>query len=184
MSVKEITPFVQTNSWAMFHGVFLGVWGILSMVAYYASVVSDSSWSITAMLMMVSSPLVAYFLSKHFREVCGEVEFTFGRGFTHTLLMGMYATLWVALMVFVYLHYFDNGSFFDAYEVKLSSEEVVQELKRVGVWEIYEQSGGVRKMINVLRSFGAANYAALIIYFSLIVGPLFSLIIGGLLKRK
>ena len=185
MANKEISEFSQTNSWAMVHGLLLGAWGVLTLAFACISLICNPMLGWAGEVMFVGSPIVAYFLSKRFRWcVAGDGTFSFGRAFSHTFLMGLYATVWVALATYVYLAFVDNGRVFDAYEAQLQRPEVMAEVKRLGMTQTWEDMGGATKMVNVMRAVGAGNYAGMIVYLSLFVAPIISAVIAVMLKRK
>lgn len=185
MANKEISEFSQTNSWAMMHGLLLGFWGVLTLAFACHSVLHPSALGWLNDLLFLGSPVVAYLLTKHFRQqVTGEGSFPFFKAFSHTFLMGLYATLWVALATYVYLAFFDNGRVFDAYELVLQRPEVMVELKRMGMEQAWNDMGGATKMVNVMRAVGAANYAGMVMYLSLFVAPVISAVIAWMLRRK
>lgn len=185
MAEREISDFSQTNSWAMMHGLILGFWGVATLVVMLVSVMYFPMIGLLNDVMFIGSPILAYGLTKRFRkQVVGDGTFTFGRAFSHTFLMGLYATIWVALSTYIYLAYIDGGRIFDAYELALQRPEVMAEVERMGMNAVWEEMGGATKMVNVMRAVGAAGYAGMTVYLSLLVAPVISAIIAAMLKRK
>ncbi len=112
--------------------------------------------------------------------------FGFARGFLHALFMGFYASIWVALAVFVYLQYFDNGSIFAAYGHSLETPEMQQYLLQSGVGAQFDSiSGGkgAQGIVDAMQSLGAATYASMSLYLSMIFGPVISTVIGLIARR-
>lgn len=183
---KEISPFSVMNSWAMVHGLFLGAWGIAAIWMMGASFTGAFEWSLPAQWMLLGWPVAIYLLSRRFRSKIASKEeaFTFIKGFAHTLFMGLYAGLWLAMWTYVYLTYFDNGHFFDAYEQQILQPHMTSELQRMGVWQSIEEMGGVEKVVNMMRSIGAAGYAGMMIYLSIIISPIVSVLVGLMLRRE
>ena len=186
MSNINVSSFSQTNSWAMVHGVWLGLWGLLTLFAIGFSFVGNYWFGLISNFMFLGSPFFVYLLSLRFKhKIAGHHDgFSFIKGFSHTFLMCIYASLWLALGVYVFFAYIDNGRFFDAYELQLNSPLLQTELKRMGLTEVFDQVGGTKKFVNILRSVSPANYSSLIIYFTIIFGPFISLIIGWLLRTN
>ena len=177
--------FKQTNGFAMQYGVLLGFCGLAGLACFVGSF-TNPILSFFHLLFTLGSPVLAGYFTMRFRNgvMQPELGFTFGRGFCFTFLMGMYATLWIALGVFVYLAYFDNGYIFDAYEKMLTQPEYVAQLRASGTWEMIQSIGGVTKIVNNMRAVGAGNYATGIIYMSLMVAPLISAIIGFVCRKS
>ena len=176
--------FKQTNGFAMQYGVLLGLCGLAGLTCFVGSF-STPFLSFFHLLFTLGSPVLAGYFTIRFRNAVMQPElgFTFGRGFGYTFLMGMYATLWIAVGIFVYLAYFDNGYIFDAYEKMLTSPEYVAQLRANGTWDMLQSVGGVTKLVNNMRAVGAGNYATGVIYMSLMVAPFISAIIA-LICRK
>ena len=122
------------------------------------------------------------------RSVAGaDGAFTFGRGFTHTLFMGFYASIWVAVGIFVYLRYFDNGAIFSDYATALSRPELQQALQESGLLEQLNAAsgeGGLEGLPDALRSVGPAGYAAASLYMAMFATPLIALFAGAVCRRK
>lgn len=180
--------FQQTNAYAMQNGLWLGLWGWLSLVAFRYSF-SSVLCSNLLMLMTLAGPVLGVVLTGRFRRnVAGaDGAFTFGRGFTHTLFMGFYASIWVAVGIYVYLRYFDNGAIFSDYAAALSRPELQQALQESGLLEQLNAAsgeGGLEGLPDALRSVGPAGYAAASLYMAMFATPLIALFAGAVCRRK
>lgn len=180
--------FQQTNAYAMQNGLWLGLWGWLSLVAFrysFGSVLCSN----LLMLMTLTGPVLGVVLTGRFRRSVAGADgaFTFGRGFTHTLFMGFYASIWVAVGIFVYLRYFDNGAIFSDYAAALSRPELQQALQESGLLEQLNAAsgeGGLEGLPDALRSVGPAGYAAASLYMAMFATPLIALFAGAVCRRK
>lgn len=180
--------FQQTNAYAMQNGLWLGLWGWLSLVAFrysFGSVLCSN----LLMLMTLTSPVLGVVLTGRFRRSVAGADgaFTFGRGFTHTLFMGFYASIWVAVGIYVYLRYFDNGAIFSDYAAALSRPELQQALQESGLLEQLNAAsgeGGLEGLPDALRSVGPAGYAAASLYMAMFATPLIALFAGAVCRRK
>lgn len=180
--------FRLINTFSMRNGIVLGLFGILTLAAFRWSL-SMPFFAALFNIMVLASPLLGGWLTFQFRKsvAANQDSFSFMSGFLHSLFMGFYASLWIALAVFVYLQYFDHGMIFAAYEQMLDTPEMSQYLQLSGInaqIEEMTENGGVHGMIEVMQSVGAAPYATFSIYMSLIFGPLISAIIGLLARRS
>ena len=180
--------FQQTNAYAMQNGLWLGLWGWFSLVAFRYSF-SSVLCSNLLMLMTLAGPVLGVVLTQRFRRsVAGaNGSFSFGRGFTHTLFMGFYASIWVAVGIFVYLNYFDNGAIFSDYAAALSRPELQQALQESGLLEQLNAAsgeGGLEGLPDALRSVGPAGYAAASLYMAMFATPLIALFAGAVCRRK
>ena len=187
-SSQDYNAFQQTNAYAMQNGLWLGLWGWLSLVAFRYSF-SSVLCSNLLMFMTLAGPVLGVVLTGRFRRSVAGADgaFTFGRGFTHTLFMGFYASIWVAVGIFVYLRYFDNGAIFSDYAAALSRPELQQALQESGLLEQLNAAsgeGGLEGLPDALRSVGPAGYAAASLYMAMFATPLIALFAGAVCRRK
>ena len=185
---QDNNTFQQTNAYAMQNGLWLGLWGWLSLVAFRYSF-SSVLCSNLLMLMTLAGPVLGVVLTWRFRRSVAGLDgaFSFGRGFTHTLFMGFYASIWVAVGIFVYLRYFDNGAIFSDYAAALSRPELQQALQESGLLEQLNAAsgeGGLEGLPDALRSVGPAGYAAASLYMAMFATPVIALFVGFVCRRK
>lgn len=185
---QDNNTFQQTNAYAMQNGLWLGLWGWCSLVAFRYSF-SSVLCSNLLMLMTLAGPAVGVVLTWRFRRSVAGADgaFSFGRGFTHTLFMGFYASIWVAVGIFVYLRYFDNGAIFSDYAAALSQPELQQALQESGLLEQLNAAsgeGGLEGLPDALRSVGPAGYAAASLYMAMFATPVIALFAGIVCRRK
>ena len=112
MQEKQVNnPFKDLNGWAMEAGCVLGAYGCASLALFKWSLLYPVAGSLFT-FSLAGGPVVAGLLTRRMRDRSrpADAPFLFTEGFLHTLLMGLYASLWVALFIFLYLHYFFNMS--------------------------------------------------------------------------
>ncbi len=174
---QNTSKFGQTNAFAMQYGLFLGVWGIMSIVTSVLSI-KLSSLSFISTILLVGSPILAGYFTTRFRSSVMQPEFgfTFGRGFLFTFLMGLYASLWIALFSYVYMQWFDGGYVANLYEEVLTQPDYRQALEQSGVKP--------EDIVKMFRSVPAASYAGSFIYITLFTAPLISAIIAFITHRR
>ena len=177
----------ELNASAMQCGVTLGLFGVLSLAVF--------KWSFTVpffstlfFVMLLAGPVLAAWQTMRFRNAVAGPSggFTFLSGFLHSLFTGFYASVWVALVTFVYLQYFDNGAIFADYARSIDTPEMKQYLQQSGMnSEIMRMTGGegVQGLADALRSIGAATYAAMSLYCALVFGPFIAVVIGLVCRR-
>lgn len=178
--------FKQTNAFAMQNGLILGIFAIITQACFVIGL-STPFFSTIWLVMLFNIPIFSIFLTAKFRrEVALDVPFSFSRGFTHTLLVVLYAGIWAGIAAYVYLAFFDNGYIFDAYQASLTSPENVKVLKESGLdAQIKEMTGGLTlpQLIDEMRNIGSGYYAASIVYCYLLTSPFFA-ILGGLFNIR
>lgn len=179
--------FRQTNAYAMQNGIILGLWAIACQACYVLGL-EHHVFSTLWLLMFLGIPVVTYLLTLRFRKIVGfDVNFTFSRGFMHAFLTMMYAAVWASVATFVYMQFFDNGYIFDCFAKQLSAPETIKAMNESGLTQSIAESTGGRtpvEIINMLRTIGAGNWAAMIIYMYILSSPILSVIVGLLTMRR
>ena len=105
----------------------------------------------------------------------------------HSLLTGSYASIWIALVIFVYLSYFDMGRIFLDYGQMLCAPEMQQSLREAGMQPMIDALSaghGAEGVAHTLQRIGVANYAFLPIYLRMLFGPLLPVLIGWGARRS
>ncbi len=171
----------QINAFAMQYGVVLGAWEILMLAVTFASL-AYAGLSTLSLLLGVGSIILAYHLTKRFRkQIDGDSGFSVMHGFWHTLLMSIFASIWVALFVYFYLSFADSDWIFDAYKAQLSDPAFRQALIDSGLQGQLQMITGDENpaaLAELLRSIPPMSYVGSLLYMNLIISPIFSLIIG------
>lgn len=182
MAEQKNSLFAQANSYAMLHGLYFGLVGILSVTLMRLSL--EHEWlALPGYLVMLASPVVAVWLTRRFRDevMIPVAGFSFARAYVHSLLMGFYAGIIVAVFVAVYMNWFDHGSTFDAYEAMLTRPDVVAQMKASGMEQQVAAATGGKSMVQLIdemRGVPPADYAASIIYMNLFAAPVLSLVVA------
>lgn len=168
----------------MQYGLLLGLWGFLSLVFMVLAMVHPVL-SLPNILLMYGSPFFAAYLTICFRRRVMQPEegFSFGRAFLFTFIMGLYASIWIALGVYVYLAWFDHGYVFDVYERVLSLPENAAMLSQNGMLAAMTQGKGVSGIIDAMRSVPVSNYAGMVIYTTFFTAPFISAVIALVCRR-
>lgn len=178
--------FKQTNAFAMQNGLILGIFSIIAQACFVMGL-KTPFFSTIWLVMLINIPIFAFFLTAKFRrEVAPNFPFSFSRGFTHTLLIVLYAGIWAGIATYIYLAFFDKGYIFDAYQASLSAPETAKAIADSGLEaQIKEMTGGLTltQLIDEMRKVEPGHYAASIIYCYLLSSPIFA-IIGGLFNIR
>lgn len=176
------------NAAAMRGGVSLGLFGILTLFFFKCSFTIPFCSTLFG-VMLLGAPVLATVLTlRHRGFVAGLTgAYPFLQGFLYALFMGFYASIWVAVAIYVYLQYFDQGKIFAAYAAQLDTPAVQAYLRETGMAaQLNEISGGrgAQGLAEMLQEVGAATYSALSLYMSFVIGPLISVFIGLICRRR
>ncbi len=182
---QNSNKFKQTNAFARQYGLLLGLWGIVSLAVMVAALKWDAL-SFLNMVMYIGSPILAGFFTVRFRRSVSTPEegFSFGRGFLFTFITGLYASIWIAVFVFVYLAYIDHGFVFALYEDAFKKPEVMAQLRQSGMLEQLDGLGGIAGLVDGMRRIPPANYAGIIIYMTVLSAPFISAAIALICRRS
>lgn len=191
MKMERKDTFRQANAYAMTHGIVLGAWGIATLLLTVVSL-QRPLFAFATDTLLVLSPFVAAALTIRFRQkTCRPGEaFSFGSGYIHTMLEGLYACVWIALGVFVYFSYMDGGAFFDSLEAMFAqpeSQELVARLDGMGYFDdLYAATGAenMGQVVGALRELSPANYAGMVVSTTLFTAPVISLFVALLTMRR
>lgn len=189
--VQFVTPMRQTNAFAMQYGLLLGLWSLAGLFVMFACLL-DSQWSALGQTMLIGSPFLGAFFTLRFRNAVTQPgdAFTFGRGYLHTLFMGLYASLWIALGVFVYFSYFDGGRFVDILQqwvAQPANAQSLQLLESQGMFdEIYRDFSvdSFSDVLDTFRNVPPAAFAGMILYWTLLSAPVISIFVGLFAMRR
>ncbi|MBR1732638.1 MAG: DUF4199 domain-containing protein [Alloprevotella sp.] len=190
--MKTDTPdlFRQSNAFAMQNGLVLGAWGLASL-ALYVVAFSRPLLAYPAQLMLVLSVFLAAALTLRFRRRVAPVgAFPFGRAYVHTLLSGLYASVWIALGVYAYFRFGNATALFDAWQLSAQTPEVadvIAQMEDAGSFDdIYAATGSENftGLIDVLRAVSPASYAGMVISWTLLTAPVISLFIALATMRR
>lgn len=188
MASSQNTLFAQANSFAMLHGLYFGLLGILSLVFFRIGITHLwSTW--LGYLVVLISPIVAILLTRRFRHAVmpPATDFSFGRAYVHSLLMGFYSGFIVAAFVAVYMNWFDHGGTFDAYQAMLAQPDIAAQMEISGMnAQVALMTGGktMHQVVEEMREIPPAHYAASLIYMNLFVAPVLSLVVAAFTRKS
>lgn len=179
------TDFKFLNNNAMHDGVALGLYGIFCMAAFAGSF-TYPLFSLLFVLLLLGVPVINALLTFRYRRraVAPTQPFGFFNGFFHSLLLGIYSSIWVALAVFVYLQFIDHGALFDAFEKAVKATYGDAGLQMVLAQTNTTGIESVQDLFERMRTEPPANYAFSMIDMSLFFSPLMALIIGLVCRRS
>lgn len=192
---KLIADFMQetnsvriANQHAMQDGITLGLFGLMTLGVFKASL-THPFYSTLFGVMLLGGPVLALVLTLYFRRKTTDQSspFSFSQGFFHALFTGFYASIWVALGIFVYLQYFDHGSLFAAWQKSLESPAMEAYMQNPEISQSINEitnGKGIGVLGETMQRIGAANYAALSIYATIAVNPFIAIVCGLIARRS
>ena len=131
--------YVQLKAFARVDGVLLALLWAGSFACYLIGL-SNPSWSATALLMAVSTPLFAAWRLRSFRNTVLNGGISFLRGWFFVVLLFFYAGLLFAIAQYGYLAYMDHGYLMRMLQQMLESPESQQLIVQYGMGDMMNES--------------------------------------------
>ncbi len=143
----------QTNAFAMQSGMIFGAIWSISFLLLVSGIAG-----LTALFPIIFflTPFIGFYFARKFRkDVQNDGEVGYLRGFWFSLQLYLYATAILAIVVYVYLTFFDNGALVQSYLEKLSIPEIRAAIQAQGIQ--------IKEMEEMVRNLNAMNITASII---------------------
>ncbi len=133
------TEYIQLKAFARQDGVILGLIWIAAFACFIGSM-TDSSLQAGFVLFLLSTPIVVFYMLRHYRDKVLDGSISFGRAFTFISFTMGYASLIMAATTFIYFHFLDNGAFFGTLMTNIKMPEVQKTFTDAGIkYEDIEQ---------------------------------------------
>jgi hypothetical protein len=164
-----MTPeeYKQLKAFARQDGALLSVLWIVAMACYIYGL-SSPILGMVAMLLIVVSPFYAANRLRKFRDEAREGIISFMRAYGYTVLTYFYGGLLLAIAVFAYFQFIDNGYLMSKLMDMLNTEEGRQMVKLYGMAD--EISQGMEELAKMRPIDYALNMLTIIISTGFILG--------------
>ena len=84
--------------------------------------------TVFAFFFFFTAPFVGGIQSYRFKQTAAGEPYTLGQLYVHGVLLYLYASIWLAVAIYVYFAFLDGGAFFGAYLDYLHRPEVAAQL--------------------------------------------------------
>ena len=174
-----MTPeeFVQLKAFARQDGALLSLVWIGGFICYIQGM-TNPLMGMLAVLLIIASPFFAASRLRHFRDYAREGLISFARGYAYTVLTFFYAGLLLAVALYVYFAYIDNGFLLGKLNEVMNSEEGRQAIKAYGMVE------QMREGMKELASLRPIDYALNMLTINIMTGFFLGIPIAALMQRK
>ena len=174
-----MTPeeYIQLKAFARQDGALLSLLWIGGFVCYILGL-SNPMLGLAALTLITVSPFYAANRLRHFRDYARQGIISFKRGYAYTVLTFFYAGLLLAIVLFGYFNFIDDGFLLGKFTQMLSSEEGQQALKMYGMKEQMEM--GLRE----LAEMRPIDYALNMLTVNIMTGFLLGIPIALLMQRS
>ncbi len=174
-----MTPeeYKQLKAFARQDGALLSLLWIGALVCYIQGI-TNPLMGMIALLLVVVSPFYAANRLRHFRDEIREGIISFMRAYGYTVLTYFYAGLLLAVAIWVYFSFIDDGYLMGKLTEVMQSEQGRQMLKLYGMTEQMKQ--GLEQMSEMRPIDHALNMLTI----NISAGILLGLPVAALLQRK
>ncbi len=174
MSPEE---YIQMKAFARQDGALLSLLWIGGFVCYILGL-ANPVMAMLALLLIVVSPFFAASRLRHFRDYAREGIITFRRGYAYTVLTFFYGGLLLAIAMFVYFNFIDQGYLLGKLTEAMNSAEGKQVIQAYGMRDQMEQ--GLRE----LAGMRPIDYAVNMLTINIMTGFLLGLPIAAFMQRS
>ena len=174
-----MTPeeYKQLKAFARQDGALLSLLWIGAMACYIQGLSSRMLWMI-AMLLIILSPFYAANRLRHFRDEARAGIISFMRAYGYTVLTYFYAGLLLAVAVFIYFHFMDNGYLLGKLQELLNTEEGRQ------VMSAYGMADEMKQGLEELSRMRPIDYALQMLTINISTGFILGLPTAALMQRQ
>lgn len=174
-----MTPeeYKQLKAFARQDGALLSLLWIVAMFCYIQGL-SSPILGMVALLLIVVSPFYAANRLRKFRDEAREGIISFMRAYGYTVLTYFYAGLLLAVAVFAYFQFIDNGYLMGKLMDMLNTQEGQQMVKLYGMAD--EISQGMEEMTKMRP----IDYALNILTINISMGFILGLPTAALMQRQ
>ena len=171
----EPIEYRQLKAYARIDGALLClVWtlSLACMVGYF----SHPSLGTLSSLSAMSTPFLAYHLTRRFRDKVRDGILSFMRALAYSLHIFFYASVLFALVQYVYFAYIDGGYLFEQYRQMFASAEGEAVLQAYGITE--------SELLEVFTSLTPIELGLQFMTVNIFVGIVLSLPVALLVRRR
>ena len=131
-----------------------------------------------ALILILATPFFVGIRLRHFRDDGLQGTISFLRGWVYTILMFFYGGLLLALAVFAYLTFMDQGYLMNNLHQAMTAPETAEALKQMGLSEQIEQS------LSMMSEMRPIDLALNMLTTTIMIGIVIGIPIAAILKKK
>jgi hypothetical protein len=131
--------YIQLKAFARIDGALLSLLLMVSCALYIIGLTSPS-YGLAAIILILSTPFFVGSRVRHFRDNGLEGTISFMRGWVYTIMMFFYGGLLLALALWAYLTYMDQGFLMKSIQEALTTPETAEAIKQLDMGAQIEES--------------------------------------------
>lgn len=155
------------------HGSFMGL-----QIHALPVRIENTFPTITFIVLTIGVPFLGYIFAKKFRERHCDGSITFSRAFLFTTFMYMFASLFVAVVHYIYFRYIDGGFVFEAYR------SILNQFKETAGTELTTSLNQFEEAIDLLSGLTPLEMTFQLISQNMFYGMLMAIPTALIVMRK
>ena len=174
-----MTPqeYLQLKAFARQDGALLSLLWIGGFICYIQGLTNPLLAMVSVMLIVVS-PFYAANRLRHFRDYARDGLISFLRGYAYMILIFFYAGLLLAVVLFVYFNFIDQGYLISKFTEMMATEESRQALSMYG---LTNQMDEALKEIATLRPI---DFAVNMLTINITTGLLLGIPVAAIMQKS
>ena len=174
-----MTPeeYKQLKAFARQDGALLSLLWIGALICYVQGI-TNPLLGMLSLILIVASPFYAANRLRHFRDEAREGIISYMRAYGYTVMTYFYAGLLLAVAVFVYFNFIDNGYLFEQLSKMMNTEESQQMIKMYGLTTEQMKQG-----LTELAALRPIDYALNMLTIIISTGFLLGLPIAAVMQK-
>jgi hypothetical protein len=174
----EMTPqeYVQLKAFARQDGALLSLLWIGGFICYIQGLTNPLLAMVSVML-VVASPFYAANRLRHFRDYARDGLISFLRGYAYMILIFFYAGLLLAVVLFVYFNFIDQGYLIGKFTEIMATEESRQALSMYGLTTQMEEA------LKEMASLRPIDFAVNMLTINIITGFFLGIPVAAIMQR-
>jgi hypothetical protein len=139
---------------------------------------TSPSYGMAALVLILATPFFVGSRVRHFRDDGLQGTISFLRGWAYTILMFFYGGLLLALALWAYLTYMDQGYLLKSIHEAMTAPETAEAIKQMGMSEQIEQS------LTMMSEMRPIDMALNMLTTTIMAGVVIGLPIAAIIKRS
>ena len=174
-----MTPeeYKQLKAFARQDGALLSLLWIGALICYIQGM-ANPLLGILSLVLIVVSPFYAASRLRHFRDYAREGTISYMRAYGYTIMTYFYAGLLLAVAVFVYFNFMDNGYLLEQISRTMNTEESQQVIKMYGL-----TTDQMKQALEELAALRPIDYALNILTIIISTGFLLGLPTAAVMQK-
>ena len=174
----EMTPqeYVQLKAFSRQDGALLSLLWIGGFICYIQGLTNPLLAMVSVML-VVASPFYAANRLRHFRDYARDGLISFLRGYAYMILIFFYAGLLLAVVLFVYFNFIDQGYLIGKFTEIMATEESRQALSMYGLTTQMEEA------LKEMASLRPIDFAVNMLTINIITGFFLGIPVAAIMQR-